>query len=380
MTRPDGDNGNGGRGLTIVRAACPHDCPDTCAMLVTVEDGRAVEVAGDPAHPFTRGFLCTKVANYEQRTHSPDRVRTCCAARARRARGASSAISWDEALDEIAARFTALAESAEGAETILPYSYCGTMGLVQSQSWTGASSTASARRCSTARSARRRARPATGHRRRDASAPTPSASREARLILLWGTNTHHRERPPLAAGSGGQHSGRAPRRDRPAPHAHRRPVRRAHRPAARHGRRARARPDARHLRRRAGRPRLPRALHGRARRRCARALSEYPPARVAEICGLEAETIVRLAREYATTKPAVIRINYGLQRHAGGGMAVRTISCLPAVVGRVARPRGRRAALDERHVPARLRRARTARPDAHAEAAHAQHVAARRRC
>src|ERR671917_568289 len=119
-------------GTRIVRAACPHDCPDTCAMLVTVEGGRAVRVAGDPAHPFTRGTLCTKVANYEQRTHSPDRIQWPLRRRAgaKGAKGAAGAdgferVSWDEALDEIAARYGALAGSAEGAETILPYSYCG---------------------------------------------------------------------------------------------------------------------------------------------------------------------------------------------------------------------------------------------------------------
>src|SRR5215210_7817610 len=103
---------NGSRGLTIVRAACPHDCPDTCAMLVTVEDGRAVRVAGDPDHPFTRGFLCTKVANYEQRTHSPDRILTCLRRTGAKGEGRFEPISWTEAMAEIAARFKALADSA----------------------------------------------------------------------------------------------------------------------------------------------------------------------------------------------------------------------------------------------------------------------------
>ena len=118
----------------IVRAACPHDCPDTCAMLVTVEGGRAVSVAGDPAHPFTRGTLCTKVNNYHDRTHSPDRVKTPLRRVGAKGEGRFAPVSWDEALDEIATKFRALAESAEGPETIMPYSYCGTMGLVQSQS------------------------------------------------------------------------------------------------------------------------------------------------------------------------------------------------------------------------------------------------------
>src|ERR687893_2474117 len=114
MAQTPGQNGDSHRGLTIVKAACPHDCPDTCAMLVTVEDGRAIRVAGDPSHPFTRGFLCTKVANYEQRTHSPDRVRTCLKRTGEKGEGRFEKISWDEALDEIASRFHALAQSKEG--------------------------------------------------------------------------------------------------------------------------------------------------------------------------------------------------------------------------------------------------------------------------
>src|SRR5947209_17627057 len=126
MVQPFSQNGNSERSLKIVRAACPHDCPDTCAMLVTVEDGQAVRVSGDPDHPFTQGFLCTKVANYEQRTHNPDRVRTCLRRTGAKGEGRFEQITWDEALDEIASRFKALAESSAGAQTILPYSYCGT--------------------------------------------------------------------------------------------------------------------------------------------------------------------------------------------------------------------------------------------------------------
>src|SRR3954468_1101308 len=112
MTRHTTQNGNSQRSLTIVRAACPHDCPDTCAMLVTVEDGRAVKVAGDPEQPFTRGFLCTKVANYHERTHNPDRVKTCLRRTGKKGEGRFEPINWDAALDEVASRFKAIAESS----------------------------------------------------------------------------------------------------------------------------------------------------------------------------------------------------------------------------------------------------------------------------
>src|SRR5689334_24796247 len=105
MAPQTAQNKNSERSLTIVRAACPHDCPDTCAMLVTVEDGRAVRVTGDPEHPFTRGVLCTKVSNYEERTYSTERVRTCLRRIRQKGEGRYAPISWDEALDDIVTRF-----------------------------------------------------------------------------------------------------------------------------------------------------------------------------------------------------------------------------------------------------------------------------------
>ena len=119
---------------TTVRGACPHDCPDTCAMLVTVEDGRAVEVRGAPDHPPTAGVLCTKVARYLDRTYSDQRVLHPMKRVGRKGEGRFERIGWDEALDTIAARFRAIAASPLGPQAILPYSYAGTMGLLQSSS------------------------------------------------------------------------------------------------------------------------------------------------------------------------------------------------------------------------------------------------------
>src|SRR3989449_9635754 len=108
----------------IVRAACPHDCPDTCGMLVTVEDGVATKIQGDPSMPFTDGTLCTKVAYYLERTYSPDRLLYPMRRVGPKGKGQFERITWDAALDEIAARLKALA--AENPETILPCSYAGT--------------------------------------------------------------------------------------------------------------------------------------------------------------------------------------------------------------------------------------------------------------
>ena len=145
----------------VVHAACPHDCPDACGVLITVEDGRATKIQGDPKHPFTQGFLCAKVAKYLDRVYSPERVlypmrriaakgiAAACAGEGARATQARSfapgrvkdpalhetwrRISWDEALEEIASRFREI--SAEfGSESILPYSYGGTLGALNGAS------------------------------------------------------------------------------------------------------------------------------------------------------------------------------------------------------------------------------------------------------
>src|ERR1700704_1067473 len=109
-----------------VRGACPHDCPDTCAMLVTVEDGRAIDVRGAPDHPPTGGTLCTKVARDLERTYSAERVLYPMKRVGRKGTGRFERIGWDEALDTIATRFSDIATSADGPQAIVPYSYAGT--------------------------------------------------------------------------------------------------------------------------------------------------------------------------------------------------------------------------------------------------------------
>src|SRR5690349_18878304 len=118
----------------VVHAACPHDCPDACGVLITVDQGKAVKIQGDPAHPVTRGFLCAKVAKYLDRVYAPDRV--LYPMRRTEPKGAGrgdisdfTRISWDEAFDEIIQRFNAIS-SQFGPEAILPYSYGGTLGVL----------------------------------------------------------------------------------------------------------------------------------------------------------------------------------------------------------------------------------------------------------
>src|SRR5438067_10448680 len=167
-------------------------------MLVTVENGKAIEVRGDPAHPPTDGKLCTKVARYLDRTYSPDRLLYPMRRAGRKGEGRFARISWDEALDEIAERFTAIVNSTDGPQAIVPYSYCGTMGLVQSQSMDrrffhrlGASILARTI-CASAGAA--------GY---DATigarlGTDPERFADARLILLWGRNPITRHVPLCA--------------------------------------------------------------------------------------------------------------------------------------------------------------------------------------
>jgi anaerobic selenocysteine-containing dehydrogenase len=170
----------------VVRVACPHDCPDTCAMLVTVEDGVATKIQGDPAMPFTEGTLCTKVAYYLERTYAPDRLLYPLKRIGKKGAGKFKRITWDEALDEIAARLKALA--AQNPQTILPCSYAGTMGMVQYMSMDRrffnklGASLLDRTLCSSAGKAGIKATLG------GSVGMDPERFDEARLIILWGAN------------------------------------------------------------------------------------------------------------------------------------------------------------------------------------------------
>jgi anaerobic selenocysteine-containing dehydrogenase len=319
--------------LTTVRAVCPHDCPDTCGMVVTVRDGRAVDLRGDPDHPFTRGFLCGKVARYLDRVYHPERLLYPQKRIGPKGHGRFTRISWDEAIDTIASRFEEIAASADGPEAILPYSYAGTMGLLQGSSLDrrffhrlGASllarticATAGAAGCDVTLGTR--------------AAIDPESVVRSRYIINWGsntsvTNTHlwaiiHRARKTGArvVTIDPFKSRTAERSDWWVP--------------IRPGTDAALALGLMHVLWRDGLQDddyLRRYCLGAEQLR-ERALHEYPPERVAAITGVPAADVESLAAEYGTTRPALIRLNYGLQRHGGGGMAVRAITCLPAVVG-----------------------------------------------
>src|SRR6478672_6084256 len=172
-----------------VRGACPHDCPDACAMLVTVESGRAVRVAGDPDHPFTRGFLCAKVNRYVERTYHRDRLLHPMRRVGPKGSGKFEQITWDEALDEIASRLNAIRQSSDGPQSILPYSYAGTMGMVQGSSMDRrffhsiGASLLDRTICSMAGTVGMRMTVGAN------IGADPEGMPESDLVLLWGTNT-----------------------------------------------------------------------------------------------------------------------------------------------------------------------------------------------
>ena len=324
----------------IVKAVCPHDCPDTCGMVVTVDPatGRAVDLRGDKDHPFTRGFLCQKVNNYLERVYHPDRLLFPLKRVGRKGEGKFARISWDEAVRTIAAKFAGIAASADGPQAILPYSYAGTMGKLMYSSLDrrffhrlGASlldrticATAGAVGCDVTLGTR--------------AMIDPEAAVNARYIVNWGSNTsvtnihfwkvehEARKRGARIVTIDPYKSPTAAKSDWWIP--------------IRPGTDAALALGVMHIMFREGwqdDDYLTNYCVG-AKELRNRALEEYPPEKVAYITGLSVEEIERFAREYARSRelfggPALIRLNYGLQRHGGGGMAVRTIVCLPALTG-----------------------------------------------
>src|SRR6266403_1951355 len=293
----------------IVRAACPHDCPDTCGMLVTVEDGVATKIQGEPTMPFTDGTLCTKVAYYLERTYSADRLLYPMRRVGPKGKGQFERITWDEALDEIAARLKALA--AENPETILPCSYAGTMGMVQYSSMDRrffhklGASLLDRTLCSSAGKFGLKATLG------GSVGMDPERFDESKLIVLWGAKViaidPYRS---LSAEKCSQHIALLPGTDG------------ALALGMMHVLIAEGMLDRDYI-----------ARHSVGFEPLAQRVKRYTPEWAAQTCGITREEVVRLAREYGSIRPAAIRLNYGMQRHAGGGIAARTIACLPALVG-----------------------------------------------
>ena len=321
----------------LVKAACPHDCPDTCALHVTVEDGVVTDVAGDPDHPTTAGVLCNKVSKYAQRTYHKDRLTQPLKRIGKKGEGRFVPVSWGEAIADIAKRLGSIA--AIDPEAILPYSYAGTMGFVQGDGM--------AARFFNRLGASRLDRTICSRAGTEGLKYTLGAAvgmdveqfQNARLILLWGTNPvtssiHLWARVQEAKRLGARIIAIDPFASDSAQKCHQHIAIKPGTDAALalgimhvlisedlldHDYIAQYTVGFAALRERA---------------------MQYSPMRVAAITGIDTQVIVDLAREYGASPAAAIRLNYGMQRTRGGANAVRAVASLPALTGAWRHPAG----------------------------------------
>src|SRR5580658_7736201 len=325
----------------VVHTVCSHDCPDSCAVLVTVdESGRAIKVAGDPSQPVTQGFLCGKVAKYLDRVYSPDRIlhplkRKAGIAKQALPKGreheAFDRVSWDEALEQIAARLKSISETY-GPESILPYSYAGTIGVLGF----GSMDRRFFHRMGASRLDRTICSEAGGQAWNLVYGKKFGTATEdfrlAKLIIAWASNVHGNNVHLWPMIEDARRNGARlividPYRTRTAALAD-------WHIAIRPGTDAALALGLMHVIFREGledKAYIAEMTHG--AERLAERVHAYTPERVAAWTGLTAGEIEGLAREYATTRPAALRMNYGVQRTENGGTAARAIAMLPALTG-----------------------------------------------
>jgi anaerobic selenocysteine-containing dehydrogenase len=318
----------------VVHAACPHDCPDACGTLITVEDGRATRIQGDPAHPITQGFLCAKVAKYLDRVYSPDRVMypmRRVAAKGLGGEGAFQRISWDEALNEIVERLKGISVEF-GPEAILPYSYGGNLGVLNGGSMDmrffhrlGASQLLRTICATTGGDAI-----VSIYGRKVGT--EPEQFRHSKYIIAWGANIHGNNVHLWPFVEEARRNGAKlvvidPYRTRTARVADWHiPINPGTDVALAMG--------LMHIIVRDG-------LHdvdyisryADGFDELQQRLPKYTPQQVSQWTGISVVDIERLAHEYASERPAVIRVNYGIQRTTNGGAAVRAVCMLPVITG-----------------------------------------------
>ena len=314
----------------VVRGLCPHDCPDTCALLTTVENGRAVKVQGNPDHKHTQGVLCTKVSRYTERTYSPERLMFPLKRSGPKGSGQFVRVTWEEAIADIAAKLKVVA--ADQAEAILPYSYAGTMGWVQGEAMASrffhklGASLLDRTICASAGGE------GLVYTLGGKFGMQTEFFSESNLIVIWGSNSissnvHFWRRAQEAKRKGAKLICIDPRHSETAEKCH------VHLPIKPGTDAALALAimrelvvnnwlDADYIEQY--------TLGWDALRE--RAMT-WTLERAAEVCGIEAEQIRALAKDWGTTPKAAIRLNYGMQRVKGGANAVRAIACLPALTG-----------------------------------------------
>ncbi|MGR8946982.1 MAG: molybdopterin-containing oxidoreductase family protein [Gammaproteobacteria bacterium] len=317
--------------MTIYKGACPHDCPDTCAWLVEVEDGIAKAVTGDPSHPFTEGVLCSKLKHYERRVYSDKRVLYPQRRIGSKGSGRFERISWETAVEEIAARLKTDVDE-HGPLSVMPHNFAGTIGLLQryaGEPFFARLGATGVHRDICGAVAAEGVIDSVGTT--DGMAPEDLI--HSRLILIWGTNTVTTNlhlwsavirkarangskvividpvRTPTAA-SADQHIQIKPGTD---------------------GALALGLMQIIVNESLFDKDYVTRHTHG-FEELCERVV-EFTPSRVAAITGLAESEIVGLARSYATITPAAIRLSVGMERHANGYSMLRAVSCLPGLTG-----------------------------------------------
>ena len=340
----------------VAHAACPHDCPDACGVLITVDGGKAVKIQGDPAHPVTRGFLCAKMAKYLDRVYSPERVlypvrrvgpkgpnhvasilsshpgsdRSVRATQAAPT-PAFKPISWDEAFDEIASRLKAIAADF-GSESILPYSYGGTLGKLNGASM----DRRFFHRLGASQLARNICSEAGGEGIKSVYGvklgTEPEQFRHSKYIIAWaanihGNNVHLWPFIEEARRDGAKLVVIDPYLTRTAACADWHiPINPGTDVALALGMMHviinESLHDADYV-----------AKHTEGFDQLRARVQEYTPEKVAAWTGMSAGDVRKLAHQYATVRPAVIRMNYGIQRSQNGGMASRAVAMLPCITG-----------------------------------------------
>ncbi len=317
--------------MAIFPTVCPIDCPDACGLLIHVEDGKVVKCTGDPDHPVTQGVICAKMTRYPQVIHSSGRILTPLKRTGPKGAGCFAPISWQEAVEEITTRWQDIAGTF-GSEAILPFSYAGVMGLIQRNA-----GHAFFHRLGASRLKRTICSPAADAGWRAVMGNTlgtdPLSAADSDLIILWGinavsTNLHFMLTVKEAKRKGARVVVVDVYRTRTARAADEVVLVKPGSDAAlalgiMHIMAAENLVDLEFIERYVqGWPELK-----------AEVLPEYPPERVAQLTGVPAEQLVFLARAFGRARAPYIRIGGGLSRHSQGAMAVRTISCLPALVG-----------------------------------------------
>jgi anaerobic selenocysteine-containing dehydrogenase len=325
----------------IVRGACPHDCPDTCSLLTTVVDGVAVKVQGNPAHPHTDGVLCTKVSRYTERTYHPERILTPLKRVGPKGLGRFEPVSWDAALSDITAKLKSIA--FRNPQAIVPYSYAGTMGLVQGEAMAArffnklGASKLHRSICSMAGGE------GLMHTLGGKVGMKVEFFAQSKLIIIWGSNSigsnlHFWRYAQAAKRDGAKLICIDPRKTETADKCHEHIALLPGTDAAlalsiMHELIVNNWLDHDYIDKHTlGWPALK-----------ARALLWHPE-RAAKVCGIPVEQIKSLAFDYGqcylNQTPAAIRLNYGMQRVRGGGNAVRAVTCLPALIGAWKHPAG----------------------------------------